>query len=561
MTTARDLQSAFQAYQEKDFARAEALCAAVLKVDKRAYKAHQLRALVYRAQGQFKEALASIKKALKLSPNDPECLNSLGNIESDLGNEVQAIRAYKKSLKAAPNYLNASQNLGALLLRRHDPIDAIDVYQNALVSHKGHQGLLRGLLIALQEANQTEKALDLLSHIQQTADMSLTIGHILTAANRFEEAKRAFQHAMSYEPNLSPAFESLAQLYWLKDGAEGVTAFLEQVLASNPKAGILVILSAKIFRQIGENDKAMTLLKRCEEQFGVHPEIHSARAEVFIEKGEGEAAFAETEAALRLQPGNLRHISPHARAALMTGRAELALKACKMAQKLDPKNQYWIAMEASALRALDQPYQHLFNYEDHVRAYDIEVPAAYDSMDEFMADLKHALEETHTTHYHPLGQSPRGGTQSTYDLRFVENTVIQTFFKALNVPIKSYMASLGTKADHPLSARNSGRFALSGAWSVYLEKGGHHVNHVHPRGWISSAFYVDVPKGIEAAEDKAGWIKFGEPPFAADGLDAEHFIAPKKGRLLLFPSYMWHGTVPITGDEKRLTLPFDVVPA
>ena len=32
-------------------------------------------------------------------------------------------------------------------------------------------------------------------------------------------------------------------------------------------------------------------------------------------------------------------------------------------------------------------------------------------------------------------------------------------------------------------------------------------------------------------------------------------------RLVLFPSYMWHGTVPFAGDEPRLTVAFDLVRA
>ena len=31
-------------------------------------------------------------------------------------------------------------------------------------------------------------------------------------------------------------------------------------------------------------------------------------------------------------------------------------------------------------------------------------------------------------------------------------------------------------------------------------------------------------------------------------------------RLALFPSYMWHGTVPFTGAKPRLTFAFDLVP-
>ena len=43
-------------------------------------------------------------------------------------------------------------------------------------------------------------------------------------------------------------------------------------------------------------------------------------------------------------------------------------------------------------------------------------------------------------------------------------------------------------------------------------------------------------------------------------LDAEHFVRPRPGLLALFPSYMWHGTVPFRADERRLTMAFDVVP-
>ena len=57
-------------------------------------------------------------------------------------------------------------------------------------------------------------------------------------------------------------------------------------------------------------------------------------------------------------------------------------------------------------------------------------------------------------------------------------------------------------------------------------------------------------------------IRFGQPPFRTDPpLAAEHYERPKPGRLVLFPSYMWHGTVPFTTDEKRMTIAFDILPA
>ena len=42
-------------------------------------------------------------------------------------------------------------------------------------------------------------------------------------------------------------------------------------------------------------------------------------------------------------------------------------------------------------------------------------------------------------------------------------------------------------------------------------------------------------------------------------LQAEHWIQPEPGMLVLFPSYMWHGTAPFFSDETRLTCAFDLV--
>jgi hypothetical protein len=41
---------------------------------------------------------------------------------------------------------------------------------------------------------------------------------------------------------------------------------------------------------------------------------------------------------------------------------------------------------------------------------------------------------------------------------------------------------------------------------------------------------------------------------------AQHFVKPEPGMLVLFPSYMWHGTVPFAGKQSRLTVAMDIVP-
>jgi hypothetical protein len=140
-----------------------------------------------------------------------------------------------------------------------------------------------------------------------------------------------------------------------------------------------------------------------------------------------------------------------------------------------------------------------------------------------------------------------------------DDPAIRAFFTAIDGPIRRHMAAIGS-GDDPLRRRNSQRYRIAGAWSVQLRPNGFHTDHVHPEGWLSSACYIDLPAAVHGGAHE-GWIKFGQPGIATrPPLDAEHYVQPAPGLLVLFPSYMWHGTVPFSGDETRLTIAFDVVP-
>jgi hypothetical protein len=94
---------------------------------------------------------------------------------------------------------------------------------------------------------------------------------------------------------------------------------------------------------------------------------------------------------------------------------------------------------------------------------------------------------------------------------------------------------------------------------VRLTAQGHHVSHTHPLGSISSALYVALPPPDQLGEAPAGWIRFGVPPPGLGlKLPALAQFEPKPGRLILFPSTMWHDTLPFDAGE-RLVIAFDVI--
>ena len=71
-----------------------------------------------------------------------------------------------------------------------------------------------------------------------------------------------------------------------------------------------------------------------------------------------------------------------------------------------------------------------------------------------------------------------------------------------------------------------------------------------------------MPDAVQDAKAQQGWIKFGETGFdhLVGRISARRAVQPAPGRLVLFPSYMWHGTIPFHSPTPRTTIAFDVVP-
>jgi uncharacterized protein (TIGR02466 family) len=159
-----------------------------------------------------------------------------------------------------------------------------------------------------------------------------------------------------------------------------------------------------------------------------------------------------------------------------------------------------------------------------------------------------------------LDQSVRGGTQTDGPLLSRIDPEIQSLRQVIVAAVERHLAQL-PPADrrHPmLGPPRDRRIRFAGSWSVRLAKGGFHSNHFHPQGWISSALYLALPRRQSDEPPDSGRLVLGEPPANLGVALAPHTeVEPKVGRLVLFPSWMWHGTRPFAEGE-RLTVAFDV---
>jgi tetratricopeptide (TPR) repeat protein len=389
----------------------------------------------------------------------------------------------------------------------------------------------------------------------------LVLARALQSQRRYDEAQQAYLEAIGLRPGYVDAHRDLAQLRWMSRGDLAFAAgVLREAVAGSPGDPRLAQILALVEESAGEPRMALATARRCLTRHPDDGHLLLVAAHLASQTGEAEAGLAYARAAERLAPDFPPVLQALAEAQLALGDAAGASRIAERLRAMNPNDQHAIAVQSTAWRLAGDP-RHAW-LEDHaavVRAYDLPTPEGWSSQAAFLADLRTRLAGLHDLKAHPFEQSLRGGTQAQ-SLHTADDPVFRAFFASARAVVARYLDEIGS-GDDPLRARVGGGFRIQGGWSVSLRPNGFHTDHIHPQGWISSAFYIDVPTGADDPERREGWIKFGQPGCATTPpLEPEHEVRPRPGTLVLFPSYMWHGTRGFTSDERRLTMAFDVVP-
>ncbi len=206
----------------------------------------------------------------------------------------------------------------------------------------------------------------------------------------------------------------------------------------------------------------------------------------------------------------------------------------------------------------------LNDYDKYVQVFEIDPPEGFSDMESFNHELNAYLDKLHTDKRECLDQTLRGGTQTLDNLFGADHDLVNRLRTQIDKAVAAYIARMQADADYPLLRQQTRRISATPILVVVAALrtiAASTPNHVHPHGWISSAYYVSVPDAASDETAKQGWIKFGEPHIEM-GLTnpIRRTVKPKPGTLVLFPSYTWHGTVPFHAKAARTTIAFDVVP-
>lgn len=424
--------------------------------------------------------------------------------------------------------------------------------------------------------------------LQNLPELHFNLGIALTHLNRLDEAIASYRSAIQLQPQFFEAHGNLGTVLQRQGKlVEAITSY-QKGLSINPQDARGHFNLGTALRDHGHLAEAVTSYREAIRLFPNYTDAHNNLGETLRDQGDMEAAVKSYRQALDLNPQHPQANYNMAEFLYLAKRYEEAIPYFKASQLED-----WQARSLYCLykaekfddfkQALDRiinetrhtspfigtlsthyalnfgienPYNFCKNGFDYVYQRSIpELAPGSVLLQDLLCDINHseiAERKQGMLHY---GTQSAGNLFKRPEASFLK---LAELIKQEFVRYKECYAG----ADCELIKAFPQELEFTSSWYVKMRQGGHLDPHIHEIGWISGAVYLAMPKNKQRPEE--GNFEYGTH---GDQYPQKHanfpaaLIAPEVGDIVLFPSSLFHRTIPFSSNEERICIAFDLKPA
>jgi uncharacterized protein (TIGR02466 family) len=475
-------------------------------------------------QGQLQETVRLAQTMLQSYPSTFIIHNVLGIALDGMGNHEAAIDSYKQAVHLQSNNPDLHFNLGIALANTGRDEEAINSYRNAIRLNPRFFEAYGNLGTVLQRQGKLEEAVASYRKaisIQTDPRGYFNLGTALRDEGKLEEAIQSYRQAIQMFPNYADAHCNLGETLRDQGNMQDAIKSYQDALAINPDHPQANYDMAEFLYLAKKYDEAIPHFSRAQIDDWQERSMYCLyKAERFDEFKEKLDTIAKTT----------KHTAPF-----------LATLSTHYAVNF----------------GVEDPYNFCKNGFDFV--YNEAIPELSDPDSPLLKQLLHDIETTE------IAARAQGmlhhGKQSAGNL-FKRP---EASFRTLGELVKKEFAKYREKfqgADCELIKSFPEEFEFTSSWYVRMKQGGHIDQHIHEIGWISGAVYLQMPTNKKSPEE--GGFEYG---IHGDGYPQKHqnfptgLVIPKVGQIVLFPSSLFHRTIPFSSDELRICVAFDLKPS
>ncbi len=528
-------------------------------------------ALLLRHQRRFAEAVDVLRSCRALHPDDIRVATRLAGALTDADDGAAAYELCHELLAGSPTDERIHIELARALAAQGRGDEAIAHCRDLLGTHVAHRDLELTLGRLLLAEGQVDDAVGWYREFQKKYpdDVEAVNGLAVAlhraglgseAAEVLETAARRWPESAQTWFNLGAVYSDLEKNKFL-DRAENAT---RRALALSPDHAEAHACMGLIAGKTGRPEFAIESLRRAIE---LNPGFYQARvhlADTLDRAGRRGEAITALEAAIEIEPGKSEAYRQTGIFQLRDRRATEALEALEAAYERDMLDQRTVAHLAVAMEELgrNEAAARLKGMDRFIFAVRPAQPPGWESIAAFNAEFARDILAHPTLQWEPIGLAARGGSL-TGNLLESPTPAILGWENMLRQAIDTLIAGLEPDEGHPFLKRLPQRYRLN-SWACVVPEGGVIDTHIHEESWLSGAYYVSLPEAVSRAsgDDMEGWIEFGRPtrevPVSREP-QLRH-LRPEEGMLVMFPSYLYHRTLPFRGGQNRISVSFDLEP-
>jgi uncharacterized protein (TIGR02466 family) len=517
-----ELQMLQQLVQGKLYTQAKTKAQTLLKKYPTDLSLWNILGFCQQAQGHYQPAIASFRKMLAIDNNIAEIYVNLGILYSQLNENNPAIENYKKALQLKPNLTMAHFNLATLLQAQGQLSSAALHYQQALAMQPNFVEALANLGTVLQLQGHLKEAKQCYQrtlHFRNDAQGQFNLGTVLHDLGEHESAIQAFQTALQLDTQFADAWNNLGET----------------------------------LRDKGEMTEAVRCYKHA---LQVQPQHDRA----LYNLGEFYCLADQLTEAI-----------PYFEASNFADAKERALQCLYKTKQFDTFKQRFDELTHSQahysilLGTLSTHYATNFGEEN---AYsfcpspmDYVLHTRIDELAELNSELLMQLLDD--IQHLAIAERKQGrlyyGIQSAGNLLQRSETSFQQLATLIRAKVREYQQHF-SNSNCQLIQQFPDTIEFSSSWYLRMKKGGHLTSHIHEEGWISGCVYLQLPDKNGAHEGSFEYGTDGDDyPRLHDNFPL-HIVDQQVGDLVLFPSSLFHRTLPFHSDQQRVCVAFDIKP-
>ena len=425
-------------------------------------------------------------------------------------------------------------------------------------------------------------------------DLQFNLGIALTQLNQLEAAANAYQLAIKINPKFFEAYGNLGTILQRQGKLDEAISSYQKGLTINPQDARGYFNLGTVLRDKGDLEAAVSSYQKAINLFPNYIDAYNNLGEILRDQGDMDAAVKSYQAALKLDTSHpsanynmaeflylakqYNEAIPYFERSQLDDWQERRLYCLYKAEKFDAfkTNRDAILRQgphlSPFLATLSTHYSINFNEPDPYSFCKNGLDFVYQHaiLDKNSDLLKTLLHDIHTADIAERKQGRLTNGQQSAGNLFKRP---EASFRALAELIKQEFLNYKNKffdADCELIKSFPSELEFTSSWYVKMQQGGHLNAHIHEIGWISGAVYLAMPTPKIASNE--GAFEYGTHgddypirniithPENQQKFPLAHLM-PEIGDIVLFPSSLFHRTIPFSSNEERICIAFDLKPS